>query len=130
MDHRTNFTSQLFRTFECALLAGIGKQGNELLATVATYKVNLAASVGKYATNAGEHLIADWMTEFVVHALKVVDVEHNKTKFGTESSGPCELIGTRKFEKSPIGKRCERIVGRLEFGTTFLEPVPEICTGR
>jgi hypothetical protein len=101
-------------------LADIWKQGDELLAT--TYDIHLAASVGKYATNAGEHLIADRMAKFVAHALKVVDVEHNKSKLGTEASRPRELIITRKFEKPPIRERCKRIVSRFEFGSTL--PLP------
>ena len=47
VDQRTNFAPHLFRTCECAVLVGVGKQGDELLAAVTTYNIDLPASVGK-----------------------------------------------------------------------------------
>jgi len=91
---------------------GLGEQQRELVASDAAYDIHDAQPLSKQIADRHEDVVAGFVTQGVVDALEVVEIEEGQRERLLMSAGPFDLGQGRFLETTPV------LVGCLSFSGT------------
>src|SRR6266705_562878 len=117
--------ADVFRALRGDLQGSLGKKHREFLSADATRDIALANIGLQYEAEASQHHVARAVTEGVVDALEVIDVQQDYRERLGLAFGSRQLAAEGILQKTPVVQPGERIPDRL-----FLQGLAQIEIGK
>src|SRR4029078_5559573 len=99
---RLDGAPHFFGDRERVVSTGLGQQQHEFFAAVATNEIELTQLRTKNGGDLAKHFIAQQVSELVVEALEVVDVEHDHRELLGVAAGAFQFLGQLRLKKAAI----------------------------